>query len=145
MIVYDLVCDAGHRFEGWFHSAEDFDAQTQANGLRCAVCGSAAVRKVPGGTYLPHGAGCPDPLPAPAAGQAGSAEAASLMERVVRYLVANSEDVGRQFPEEARRIYYEDVEARAIRGTASRAEIEALKDEGIEVLALPTETPRTTH
>ncbi|MDA8382199.1 MAG: DUF1178 family protein [Betaproteobacteria bacterium] len=143
--MYDLVCDAGHRFEGWFHSAGDFDAQTQADVLTCAICGSARVRKMPGGVYLAHGVGRSEPLPAPSPGRAGRGEATRLMETLVRHLVANSEDVGRQFPDEARRIYYEEVEARAIRGTATRAEIEELKGEGIEVLALPPEMTRTTH
>ena len=30
MIVYDLSCDQGHRFEGWFGSSDDFAEQSRA-------------------------------------------------------------------------------------------------------------------
>jgi hypothetical protein len=45
--------------------------------------------------------------------------------------------VGTEFPEEARKIHYRESPERRIRGTASSEEVEALKDEGIEVVALP--------
>jgi hypothetical protein len=55
----------------------------------------------------------------------------------VAHVVENTEDVGAAFPEEARKIHYRELPDRRIRGTASREEVEALKDEGIEVVALP--------
>ena len=33
MIVYDLVCEAGHRFEGWFASEDDEHFQTKSEAL----------------------------------------------------------------------------------------------------------------
>ena len=58
---------------------------------------------------------------------------------MARRILANTEDVGERFAEEARRIHYGESEHRGIRGQASRSETEALADEGIEVmqLALP--------
>ena len=49
----------------------------------------------------------------------------------------STEDVGERFPEEARRIHYGEVEERGIRGRASREDADALREEGIEVMALP--------
>jgi hypothetical protein len=48
-----------------------------------------------------------------------------------------TEDVGERFVEEARRIHYGEVEERGIRGRASREDADALREEGIEVMALP--------
>ena len=56
---------------------------------------------------------------------------------MVRHVIANTEDVGERFADEARRIHYGETEERAIRGQASAEEREALRDEGIEVHPLP--------
>ena len=55
----------------------------------------------------------------------------------LRELVRNTEDVGERFPEEARKIHYEEIPKRSIRGRASKEEAEALKEEGIEFAPLP--------
>ena len=59
----------------------------------------------------------------------------SLWLRAMRQVLENTEDVGERFPEEARRIHYGEVEERGIRGQATREDAEALRDEGIEVVA----------
>ena len=61
---------------------------------------------------------------------------ATLMH-MVRHVMANTEDVGNRFAEEARKIHYGEREERNIRGQATREETEALLDEGIDVLPLP--------
>jgi hypothetical protein len=55
----------------------------------------------------------------------------------MRRLVASTEDVGRRFAEEARRMHYGEIEDRAIRGQTTPQEAQALHEEGIEVVALP--------
>ena len=54
-----------------------------------------------------------------------------------RRIIESTEDVGDRFAEEARRIHYSEAPERAIRGSTSREEAVALREEGIEVLALP--------
>jgi hypothetical protein len=66
-----------------------------------------------------------------------SEEQQQLLRELVRQVVENTEDVGGQFAEEARRIHYQEAEARAIRGIATREETEALAEDGIEVAQLP--------
>jgi hypothetical protein len=66
------------------------------------------------------------------------AEAAqAVWMRAVRHVLANTEDVGERFAEEARRIHYGEAESRGIRGQASTEEAQALTEEGIEVAVLP--------
>src|SRR5690349_20446854 len=57
--------------------------------------------------------------------------------RLVRHVMANAEDVGERFAEEARRIHYGESEERSIRGQASQEETQELLEEGIGVLPLP--------
>jgi hypothetical protein len=64
---------------------------------------------------------------------------------VVREILARTEDVGRRFPEEARRIHYEEVPPRPIRGVATAQEAQDLADEGIPVVSLPIPPRGETH
>ena len=57
--------------------------------------------------------------------------------KMVRHVMANTEDVGQRFAEEARKIHYGETEERGIRGQATREQTEALLEEGIGVLPLP--------
>lgn len=126
MKVFDLICGAGHRFEGWFASAEQFSAQCDASEIRCPTCESGEIRREPSASRLNFGGD------APAVRERKSDAPAQLDQ--LRRLVAQTEDVGTRFAEEARRIHYEETEARAIRGTATDRERRDLHDEGIETL-----------
>ena len=139
MIVFDLLCGAGHRFEGWFSSARDFASQRNRSLLTCPTCGSAKVSKVPSATRTNLGATAPK-APAKTPDMEGKdpfAIAQMLYSRMVDELLTKSEDVGKQFPAEARRIFYEEAPARAIRGQATAEEHQELVDEGIPVARLP--------
>ena len=66
----------------------------------------------------------------------GRAEAAAFL-KALRHVVANTEDVGTRFADEARAMHYGDAQARNIRGQASMREAIGLLEEGIEVMPLP--------
>ena len=63
----------------------------------------------------------------------------------LREVVRSTENVGRRFAEEARKIHYNEVPARAIRGQASHDEAQELSDEGIEFAPLPPFLTNDTH
>ncbi len=138
MIVFNLACEADHRFEGWFASAEDFDAQGRRSLLSCPVCGSSDVRKQLSAPRLN--------LSSIGGNEEASQERKDVamvgpdhaqLVAMLRKVIESTEDVGQKFPEEARRIHYKEVPARPIRGLASRDEAKALSEEGIEVAHLP--------
>lgn len=54
MIVFDLTCDKGHGFEGWFGSSADFDTQKERGLLSCPQCQSARVVKAPMAPSVPR-------------------------------------------------------------------------------------------
>jgi hypothetical protein len=60
-----------------------------------------------------------------------------LYSRMLDELLTKTEDVGKEFPSEARKIYYQEAPARAIRGEATAEEHDELVDEGIPVARLP--------
>ena len=132
VIVYELICAGKHRFEGWFASAEDFQTQRVDGLLCCPVCADAQVEKLP--TAKIKTAHTDDRTTA--AEDASPAVEQAFMQ-FVESLFNSSENVGRAFAEEARRIHYEEAPKRNIRGYATEDENAALRDEGIPVLALP--------
>jgi len=137
VIVFDLACGNNHRFEGWFASSEDFERQSEGKQVTCPLCGNANVSRLP---HAPHiGTGSKERPPA--AGVQLQQQYANMgkdiLARMIERVLEQTEDVGPAFPEEARKIHYQETPERQIRGTASRDEVESLKDEGIEVVALP--------
>jgi len=143
MIIFELCCAHGHRFEGWFASGDEFARQRERSLVTCTVCDDAHVERLPSARVsVPKGAAC-DNAPAAEAGEERNdvqnaalglpADAIAKLREIVR----NTENVGRRFPEEARKIHYREVEPRAIRGQASRDEAQALVDEGIDFASLP--------
>jgi hypothetical protein len=134
VVVYTLSCENAHQFEGWFTSPDAFSHQHEAGQLACPVCGSASVAKLPSAPYV----SLPKGEPAKETAVTGSPDfMAKLRAKVIEYVLKHTEDVGEKFPEEARQIYYGEAPERPIRGQASRQEVDELREEGIEVVALP--------
>ena len=140
MKVLDLQCGHGHVFEGWFASEDDFASQQTRGLVTCPMCGDSTVAKKLSAPRLNLGharEGVDSPqheVVAAAGDDQQSLQAAWL--GMARRIVADTEDVGERFAEEARRIHYGESDQRGIRGKASQAETEALLDEGISVLQL---------
>jgi hypothetical protein len=139
MIVYELACAHAHRFEGWFASAEDYERQRQRTMVRCPVCDDAAIERRPSANIQVGRAAAPAK---PAATAAEPAETVAIggeaeLLKQLRKMVRAAADVGTAFPDEARKIHYEEVPKRAIRGQATTEEADALREEGIDFLSLP--------
>lgn len=147
MIVFDLTCTQHHRFEGWFASPEEYARQEATGLLACPVCGTARVRKLPSSKV--RTAAVTEPQAGTAARDTGKPDGSSRQQvalaSFIEQIVANTEDVGRAFPEEARKIHYEEAPRRPIRGVATREEARELADEGIPVVSLPIPPRGETH
>ena len=140
MVIYDLVCDSAHRFEGWFQSPDDYQRQCDTGLLSCPSCGSDAVRMIPTASRVMIRSTQDDP---PKESQKLSDEFSSvaLLRKLHDYVEKNFDDVGPKFAKEARRIHRREAEERNIRGVVTAAEAEELSAEGIETLALPAKPP----
>jgi hypothetical protein len=144
MIVYDLSCSEGHRFEGWFGSSSDFDDQRARRLLVCPTCGSGAVTKAPMAPAVPaKGNSRQEVLPPDTRPMANTAmppevqQALANLSRAQAEALKNSTWVGDKFAEETRKMHYGERGEALIHGQASLAEAKALIEEGVPVAPLP--------
>ena len=150
MLVLNLACRHDHRFEGWFGSAADFESQLERHLVACPICADTNISRMLSAPRLnvshlrdegrePRRS---EPPTAPTAGAVTKLpDGGNLQAQVwaaIQQVIANTEDVGNRFADEARRIHYGEAEERGIRGQASLAEKEELADEGIAVMSLPS-------
>lgn len=150
--VFDLQCENGHLFEGWFGSHDDYDSQQARRLVGCPLCQNTTITKRLSAPRLNVGhfsepvAAAETQAITPAQSSnplAVSNESAQLMQlqaavmHQMREFVRKTENVGDRFADEARRIHEGESDERPIRGTATQQEREALAEEGIAVVALP--------
>jgi hypothetical protein len=130
MIVYSLKCQNSHEFEGWFASSAAFDEQAAANKLVCPVCNTRKVAKAP---MAPAVSGArKNPL-----NDGELKKMRQFVSGMRKYVKENADYVGKDFPEEARKIHYGETEERQIYGEATLEEAADLVEEGIEIATLP--------
>jgi hypothetical protein len=135
MIRYALHCEAGHDFESWFRDSEAYEVQAEAGHLACPHCGSSAIEKR---LMAPAVALKADkPVPVAMMGEK-EREMREFLRAFRKQLEEKAENVGEGFVEEARKIHYGETEERAIYGVATPREAQALNEEGIEVLPVPS-------
>jgi len=159
MIHYQLRCEADHEFDGWFRDSDNFDRQVERKLVSCPACASTDVRRAlmaPGirkkgrasAPVIEAETGLPvtPPLQSPTAGAPAANQStggiipdqvrAALLK--LRAEVEKSCDyVGPNFAEEARKIHNGEAPARGIYGESTKAEAEALADDGIGVAQIP--------
>jgi hypothetical protein len=134
VISYSLQCRKGHRFEAWFKSAVAFDEQQARGIVSCAQCGDGHVEKAP---MAPAVARTDGERVAVSSLSPEAAQFRAMLREYRRRVMGSAENVGDRFAEEARKIHFEESEARGIYGEATREEVAGLLEDGIEFLPLP--------
>lgn len=159
MIILDLLCGNGHRFEGWFASSDAFRDQQARQLVQCTYCQTSSVTQLPSAPYVRRGGAAitQDRNISEAADTKGvtaaaltqftqpEAEAAQKLFQTLAIMARQAENVGDRLPEEARRIHYKEAPPRNIRGIATAEETRELLDEGIMVLPAPVPPESETH
>jgi hypothetical protein len=160
MIRYRLKCEKRHEFEAWFSNAAAFDRQAKRGQVSCPRCGTSKVEKtimapsIVKGVKRKRAAKAPEKeaaseqaaaaASAPQAAQtelhrlAAHGTLAAAMRKLRAEIESKSEYVGPRFPEEARKIHYEETPPRGIYGEATSEEAQALSEEGIDFFPLPS-------
>ncbi len=131
MILYDLRCGKDHVFEAWFADSTSFESQAEAGHVECPLCGDTTVVRAPMAPNISTGSAPAD------AGSDSIAEATKVLTNVRDLIENHCENVGDQFPEEARKIHYGEAEKRNIFGEATLKDAAELREEGIEFGELP--------
>jgi hypothetical protein len=144
MIVYDLSCNQGHRFEGWFGSSDDFDEQVAEGFVSCPQCGSQDVGKAPMAPAVPRKGNQQAAAPMPGKQVLANGPLPPEVTEALRNLaeaqasaLKNSRWVGTAFAEQSRAMHYGERETETIHGQATFDEARELFEEGIPVSALP--------
>lgn len=144
MIKYQLHCDNGHDFEGWFPSSDAFEKQKKRGFVACALCGTnkvdraimaPAVARTDKETHQ-HAVEYINDVPA----SLMSDEERELRQRLAALraeMIKDAKDVGEDFAEEARKIHFGESDAKQIYGRTTLADAHELMEEGIGILPLP--------
>lgn len=144
MILYNLCCSADHVFEAWFRDSAAYDEQVAAGEVLCPVCANASVAKAPMAPRIARGGDAgeeADPGPQTYT-NSKAAEMRRMLTELRRHVEDNSDYVGDNFAEEARKIHYGETEEHNIYGEATEDQAEELTEEGIKVGRIPW-LPRT--
>ena len=150
MIIFELTCGHGHRFEGWFASGEEFARQQERSLVTCPVCDDANIERLPSARVsVAKGAARDNAPPAEPTEERNTTTDAAVglpTEALVklREMVRNTENVGRRFPEEARKMHYQEVPAAGHPwpGVARRGESADGRRHRVHVVAI---IPRRRH
>lgn len=148
MIRYALRCERGHEFDSWFQSSSAYDSQHKRGLVACPVCESTKVDKAimaPRIARKGKSKSAPEPVAPPTEDTSSASLVMAPQERELvaklrelrDHVLKNADNVGKKFPDEARKMHYGDIEHRAIYGEATPEEASALIDEGVEVAPLP--------
>ncbi len=142
MIVFDLSCSQGHRFEGWFGSSDDFAEQKAGGLIECPTCGCDEVGKAPMAPSVPAKgnarAESSDETRQMTTGDMPSAVRKALegLAKAQAKALETSTWVGDRFAEKAREMHYGETDEAPIHGRATRDQAEELSAEGIAVAPL---------
>jgi hypothetical protein len=151
MIVFNLSCSQHHHFDGWFRSADDFSRQSERGMVDCPICGDQTITKNLSAPRINTGAASTqqtdqsptkslpmttEPQEVIAASMIPNLQA-HMLKQFKEFVLTNTENVGANFAETARKMHYGEETQRNIRGRVSIEESMALREEGIETVGLP--------
>jgi hypothetical protein len=132
VIIYDIKCENGHKFEGWFKDRQAWIDQNSQRLISCPVCNSSQVEIIPSSiTIMGKESRKTNNIPAK------ELSPANAMQMLHRFIENNFEDVGNKFAEVALKIHCGDEKKRNIKGTTTLQEEDSLKEEGVQFIKIP--------
>ena len=131
MIKYNLICECGQTFESWFSSSTEYDSLKKKKLINCIYCHNTAVQKSVMSPNL--------------SSKSNKTIKKTKLEKKIKkqlldfrkYIEKNCKNVGSNFPQEARSIYYDKKKSEGIYGKATPEETAELEQEGIDVATIP--------
>lgn len=131
MISFDFECKNGHKFEGVFNDYETFDEQMSKKMIQCPVCSSDEIKRLYTGCSIQPKQNSDVQI------SKENPNIFDIIKTVHKYVMENFENVGKNFAETARAMYYGIEDQRNIYGESTAEELKELIDEGIQVLPIP--------
>ena len=137
MIAYDLQCENGHCFEGWFEDSRAYENQKKKGLIACPVCNDTGVSRIPSTFAIKSKS-------APTISSLDEKNLKKMGKEIIQFVEKNFDDVGCDFAKEALKIHYGVEEPRNIRGVSTKEEEKMLKEEGIDFVKIPMPAPPET-
>jgi hypothetical protein len=132
VIIYDIRCENGHKFEGWFHDRQAWIDQNERRLIGCPVCGSSSVEIVPSSVAI-RGKDSQKRSPQ----HEKDISPARALQLLHQFIDSHFENVGDKFAEVALKMHCGDEEKRNIQGTTTKQEEADLKEEGVMFVKIP--------
>jgi len=131
MIKYNLICKCRKTFESWFASGEEYEKLFKKKLINCIYCKSNSIKKTVMSPRL--------------ASKSNKNSKDFKLNRDIKnqliefrkYIEKNCKDVGDNFPQEVRNIFYDKKKSKGIYGIATPEETTELLEEGIDVVTVP--------
>jgi len=130
MISFDIECTNGHRFEGVFKDYNSYEEQLEKKMIKCPICESPEVKRLYTGCSIQPRSGSEIRI---------SKDGPNMFEiakMLGEYIKENFKNVGRDFADVTRAMYYGIEEERNIYGETTAEEVNELLDEGIPVIPI---------
>ena len=134
MIVFDLQCEKGHAFEGWFEDSQAYNSQKKQGLTTCPSCNSTVVSKLPSTFAIKGSQSLTDPMDT-------QIDLKKMSNEISEYVNKNFDNVGCEFAKEALKMHYGVTESRNIRGVSTKEEEKILSKEGIQFFKIPVAMP----
>ena len=134
MILFDLSCENEHQFEAWFPSSKKYDEQRKRKLISCPYCNSNKIKKAlmaPNLNMLSKSKNKKN------VSLKNKKSLETNIKKLKKLVEINTKDVGKNFAEEARKIYYGEKKSQAIRGETTKKEAKELIEEGIPCISMP--------
>lgn len=142
MVIYDLICGHGHKFEGWFPGHDAFDVQHEKGQVACQVCGDTHVSKVlSGGHFMKSSPSVSRQASSPEVVATGEIDGTMVLKALKYYVKTHFENVGKDFTDTALKMKAGEMPVKNICGEATPEEREKLTEEEIPHLVLPDLPP----
>jgi len=135
VIHYSLVCDRSHKFDGWFANAAAYDAQKQRGLVTCPICLTTSVDKA---LMAPSVNRTDNEKVSLSIGHPQHQQLREAMLALRNKVTSEADYVGDKFADEARKIHFKEIDARGIYGEATREEVAALVEDGVDFMPLPS-------
>lgn len=132
MIIYDLRCEKGHKFEGWFKDRLTFENQKTKKLITCPICGGGDIEMVPSSIAIMG-----KDIRSSERENIKELSPMKALKTFHEYFDKNFEDVGDKFADIALKIHHGEEDGRNIKGTTTIREEENLKEEGVQFFKIP--------
>ena len=133
MIKFNLKCNNKHEFESWFSNSNEFEKLKSKNLIECIYCKSKQVDKSIMSPIVLN----KDEKIKKDKSLENFKKVKKELFKIRKFVEKNFENVGKDFPQEVRNVYYNKRENKNIYGHTTQEEAEELKEEGIDIASIP--------